>query len=361
MSVDVENLTKRFTLGGTPAVSAVTFSAPTGATTALLGPSGAGKSTVLRLIGGLELPDAGRIRIEGEDCSSIPIQKRGVGFVFQNYALFQHMTVRENIAFGLNIRKVPRAEVAARVDELLHLVQLEDFGSRHPAQLSGGQRQRIAFARALAVRPKVLLLDEPFGALDTQVRVELRALLQDLHSKTHVTTILVTHDQSEALEVSQHVVVMLEGQVVQAAPPQEVYDHPATPFVAAFLGGANVFRGQIRAGRAEIGSLVMDAPASATEGQIVHAFVRPHDVTLAKASEAKQPKSANNSSTISIARLENIKHIGGHVKISLALQSGETVTVEVSRPDFEALDVVEGDRVFVDVRSAKIFIEDFAI
>ncbi len=250
MSVDVINLTKRFTLVGTPAVSTVTFSAPTRATTALLGPSGAGKSTILRLIAGLELPDTGTIRIDGEDCSSIPIQKRGVGFVFQNYALFQHMTVQENIAFGLNIRKIPRAEVAARVDELLHLVQLEDFGPRYPTQLSGGQQQRIAFARALAVRPKVLLLDEPFGALDIQVRIELRSLLQELYTKTNVTTILVTHDQGEALEVSQHVVVMLEGQVVQAGPPQEVYDHPATPFVAAFLGGGNVLRARIRAGRA---------------------------------------------------------------------------------------------------------------
>ncbi|HEX8537829.1 MAG TPA: ATP-binding cassette domain-containing protein, partial [Cystobacter sp.] len=237
MSVIVEHLTRQFTQGGTPAVSDVSFQAPAGAITTLLGPSGAGKSTLLRLIAGLELPDAGRVLIEGVDCTNMPVQQRGIGVVFQSYALFKHMTVRKNLAFGLETRRMPRAEVEARVDEMLELVQLEELGGRYPGQLSGGQRQRVAFARALAIRPKLLLLDEPFGALDSRVRVELREWLQSLHERTGVTTLLVTHDQEEALEISQHVVVMSEGRVAQEGPPEEIYDRPATPYVASFVGG----------------------------------------------------------------------------------------------------------------------------
>ncbi|MCY1082077.1 sulfate/molybdate ABC transporter ATP-binding protein [Archangium lansingense] len=353
MSVIVEQLTKRFTAGGTPAVSEVSFHAPSAAITTLLGPSGAGKSTLLRLIAGLELPDSGSVRIEGVDCTHLPVQKRGIGVVFQSYALFKHMTVRQNIAFGLETRRLPRADIEARVDEMLRLVQLEELGKRYPGQLSGGQRQRVAFARALAIRPKLLLLDEPFGALDSRVRIELREWLQSLHEQTGVTTLLVTHDQEEALEISQHVVVLSDGRVAQAGPPEEIYDRPTTPFVASFVGGTSVLRGRVRSGRAEVGSLVVDAPQSAQEGEAVQAFVRPHDIKLAR--------SANGSNELTTGRVERLKSVGGYVKVLLKLPSGETVTVEVPRAEFDDLGVVEGDHVHADVRMAKVFLGDFAI
>ena len=353
MSVIVEQVTKRFTATGTPAVSDVSFHAPSGAITTLLGPSGAGKSTLLRLIAGLELPDSGSVRIEGVDCTHLPVQQRGIGVVFQSYALFKHMTVRQNIAFGLETRKLPRGEVEARVDEMLKLVQLEELGKRYPGQLSGGQRQRVAFARALAIQPKLLLLDEPFGALDSRVRVELSEWLQSLHEQTGVTTLLVTHDQEEALEISQHVVVLSDGHVAQAGPPEEIYDRPATPFVASFVGGTSVLRGRVRSGRAEMGSLVVEAPHSAQEGESVHAFVRPHDIKLAR--------SAQGSNELTTGRVERLKSVGGYVKVLLKLPSGETVTVEVPRTEFDDLGVVEGDHVHADVRMAKVFLGDFAI
>ena len=214
----------------------VSFRAPTGGITTLLGPSGSGKSTVLRVVAGLEQPDAGQVMFGGEDVTQLPAQKRGLGFVFQSYALFKHMTVRKNIAFGLGVRKVGVEETRRKVEELLSLVQLDGLGDRYPAQLSGGQRQRVAFARALAIEPKVLLLDEPFGALDAQVRVELRDWLRAFNAQRHVTTLLVTHDQEEAVELSDHVVVMHEGRVAQAGTPREIYDRPATPFVAGVRG-----------------------------------------------------------------------------------------------------------------------------
>ena len=351
MSVRVEGLTKRFTTGGTPAVADVAFAAPAGAITTLLGPSGAGKSTVLRIVAGLELPDAGRIEVDGEDITGRTVQKRGVGFVFQNYALFEHMTVRDNIAFGLDVRKRPRSEVDARVAELLRLVQLEDLGRRHPAQLSGGQRQRVAFARALAIRPKVLLLDEPFGALDARVRVELRDWLQRFHEETHVTTLLVTHDQEEALEVSQHIVVMLDGRVMQAGEPTAVYDHPTSPAVASFLG-ASLLSGRVQAGRAEVGPLLVDAP-TARDGEEVHAVVRSHDIKLTRASE--------QASQASLGQVVRLRPVGGHVKVTLRLPSGDDVTVELPRSELEELGVGEGDRVLVDVRASKLFLGDYAI
>ncbi|HZH15919.1 MAG TPA: ABC transporter ATP-binding protein [Archangium sp.] len=353
MSVIVEQLTKRFTAGGTPAVSDVSFHAPSAAITTLLGPSGAGKSTLLRLIAGLELPDSGSVRIEGVDCTHLPVQKRGIGVVFQSYALFKHMTVRQNIAFGLETRRLPRSEIEGRVDEMLKLVQLEELGKRYPGQLSGGQRQRVAFARALAIQPKLLLLDEPFGALDSRVRIELREWLQSLHEQTGVTTLLVTHDQEEALEISQHVVVLSDGRVAQAGPPEEIYDRPATPFVASFVGGTSILRGHVRSGRAQVGTLVVAAPQSAREGESVQAFVRPHDIKLARA--------ANGGNELTTSRVERLKSVGGYVKVLLKLPSGETVAVEVPRAEFEDLGVVEGDHVHADVRMAKVFLGDFAI
>lgn len=354
MSIIVEQLTRRFSPGGSPAVSDVSFHAPAGAITSLLGPSGAGKSTLLRLICGLEIPDTGRVLIDGADCTSLPVQQRNVGVVFQSYALFRHMTVRENIAFGLNVRKLPRAEVEARVDEMLRLVQLEALGERHPGQLSGGQRQRVAFARALAIRPRVLLLDEPFGALDTRVREELREWLHALHTRTGLTTLLVTHDQQEALEISQHVVVMSEGRVAQAGSPEDIYDRPASPFVASFIGGASVLRGHVLEGRASLGSLALSVPAAAREGEAVHAYVRPHDIKLARSVSTE-------GVTPFTGRVQRFKPVGGFVKVLLRMPSGDEVTVQVPRSEFDALGVVEGDAVRADVLTASVFVGDYAI
>ncbi len=235
MSVEVRNLARRFTDDGPPAVADVSFTAPTGAITAILGPSGAGKSTVLRIIAGLEEPDAGRVLLSGEDVTATPVQKRGVGFVFQGYALFGHLTVRENVAFGLRVRRVPRQEALAKADDLLRRVQLDGFGERRPAELSGGQRQRVAFARALAVSPRVLLLDEPFGALDAGVRLELGEWLLRLHDETGLTTLLVTHDQPEAFALASHLVVLFDGFVARAGTPAELRTNPADERLAAFL------------------------------------------------------------------------------------------------------------------------------
>ncbi len=326
MSVEVQALTRRFTKGGPPAVCDVSFTCPGGGITALLGPSGAGKSTVLRTIAGLEQPDGGRVLIDGTDCAGVRIQDRGVGLVFQSYALFDHLTVRENVAFGLDVRRRPKDEIRARVAELLGLVQLTDLGDRKPAQLSGGQRQRVAFARALAVKPKVLLLDEPFGALDARVRVELRDWLRKLHAHTHITTVLVTHDQEEALEVSDHVVVLFDGKVAQAGAPHELYDRPANARVAGFIGGANV-----------LGT-----------GQVV----RPHDVKLSK------PEAADE---LSLGRVTALRRVGGYVKLTVEMPSGDVVTVESPKSEVDALGLKEGDRVLVDVGASQLFVTDYAI
>jgi sulfate transport system ATP-binding protein len=355
MSVTVQGLTKRFgRRGEAAAASDVSFQAPKGRITSLLGPSGSGKSTVLRLIAGLEEPDAGHIRIDDVDCTTTPARSRGVGFAFQSYALFSHMNVHDNIAFGMKIRKAPRAEMDKRVEELLVLVQLSDYGQRFPNQLSGGQRQRVALARALATRPKVLLLDEPFGALDTKVRVELREWLADFQEKTGVTTILVTHDQEEALELSEHVVVLQEGKVVQAGSPHDVYDRPATPFVAAFLGGANVLRGQMRDGRLDIGAGAVDGPLGAEDGVSVQAFVRPHDIRIEKPTE-------ESAANVQLARVLRMIRIGAQVKLTVELVTGESVTVQMPKAEIDQLGIQQGDRVMVDLKEAKVFVEDYTI
>ncbi|HKQ71064.1 MAG TPA: ABC transporter ATP-binding protein [Polyangiaceae bacterium] len=355
MSVTVSGLTKRFGPKSEAAAAAdVCFEAPTGRITSLLGPSGSGKSTVLRLIAGLEEPDQGQIHIDGVDCTTTPARSRGVGFAFQSYALFQHMTVNDNIGFGLKIRKAPRAEIAERVNDLLGLVQLQGYGDRFPNQLSGGQRQRIALARALATRPKVLLLDEPFGALDARVRVELREWLAEFQEKTGVTTLLVTHDQEEALELSEHVVLLQEGKVVQTGSPHDVYDKPATPFVASFLGGANVLRGHIKDGRADIGSFAVDGPPGSLNGASVRAFVRPHDIRIEKASE--EP-----AAPVQLAKVERITRIGGQVKLAVRLATGDSVTVQMPKTEIDQLGIEQGDRVMVDLKEAKVFVEDYTI
>jgi sulfate transport system ATP-binding protein len=352
--VSCEGVIKRFgSLSEAAAVADVSFDARPGAITTLLGPSGSGKSTLLRLIAGLEEPDGGRVLIGGRDVTRVSPRFRGVGFVFQSYALFRHLSVFENIAFGLRIRKFPRGELASRVESLLALVQLPGYGARFPSQLSGGQRQRVALARALATEPHVLLLDEPFGALDTQVRIELRRWLRELQEQTQTTTLLVTHDQEEAFELSEHVVLMCDGRVAQCGPPHELYDRPASPFVASFIGGASVLRGTVRDGQADLGPMSVPAPDGSRDGAPVHAFVRPQDVRLGKAPGV--------TSGVALARVERLTRIGGKVQVSLLMPSGEAMTVQLPKAEVDELGIEHGDRVMVDLKDAKVFVEDYAI
>lgn len=354
MSVQVANLTKRFSASSNaPAAYCVSFEAKEGQITTLLGPSGSGKSTVLRLIAGLEIPDTGSILIEGKDVTRVSARERGIGLVFQSYALFPHLTVRKNVGFGMRIRKVARREIDDRVEELLTLVQMTAFAERHPAQLSGGQRQRVALARALAVRPRVLLLDEPFGALDTQVRQELRAWLLNLHEKTKITTLLVTHDQNEALELSDQIVLLRNGIVIQTGTPREVYDRPGSPFVASFLG-ASVVSGTVRGAVAHVGGLHIPAPIGFGDGDRVRAFIRPHDVRISKAGRSDEPH-------VRRAQVLRVSRIGGQVKVHLQLSGGELVDSELSPAEAELGEFAPGDDVFVNLVSAKMFLADYAI
>ncbi len=353
MTVRVEHIVKRFgSSSEAAAVADVSFEAKPKAITTLLGPSGSGKSTLLRLIAGLETPEAGRVFIDGQDVTTLSPQHRNVGFVFQSYALFRHMSVAENIAFGMKIRRLPKSQVAQRVAELLGLVQLPDYGARFPSQLSGGQRQRVALARALAIEPKVLLLDEPFGALDTQVRLELREWLHSLHERTGITTLLVTHDQEEALELSQHVVLLNQGRVAQAGSPHELYDHPADEFVASFLGGANVLKSRVSDGAAKVGSQSVPAPSGARDGTPVQAFVRPHNIRV------RRP---NGDNPIDLGKIERLTRVGGYVKVYVSLPTGESVTVLMSKVEVDKLQVEPGDAVAVDVVDAKVFVQSYSI
>jgi sulfate/thiosulfate transport system ATP-binding protein len=308
MSIEVRNISKRF--GEFQALDDVSVGVASGALTALLGPSGSGKSTLLRIIAGLEWPDSGEIRLAGEDATVLAPQKRKVGFVFQHYAAFKHMTVRDNVAFGLRVRKRPSAEIKARVAELLQLVQLEGFGDRYPAQLSGGQRQRMALARALAPKPKVLLLDEPFGALDARVRTELRTWLRRLHDETHTTTVFVTHDQEEAMDVADSVVVMNRGRVEQIAEPRELYDSPANEFVMSFVGQANRFG---------------------------EAWVRPHDLEVLLAPNG----------TTREAMVDRVTHLGFEVRVELERDDGEQFAVQLTRDEAAELELERGQIVYV--------------
>jgi sulfate transport system ATP-binding protein len=355
MTVQVERIVKHFgSSSDAAAVADVSFEATPKAITTLLGPSGSGKSTLLRLIAGLETPDRGRVLIDGKDVTALSPQHRNVGFVFQSYALFKHMTVADNIAFGMKIRGLPKAQAQKRVAELLGLVQLPEYGNRIPSQLSGGQRQRVALARALAIEPKVLLLDEPFGALDTQVRLELRQWLIGLHEKTGISTILVTHDQEEALELSQHVVLLNQGRVAQAGSPHDLYDHPADEFVASFLGGANVIKSHVSDGEAKVGSHSVRAPAGAGEGTPVQAFVRPHNMKV------RRPIPARDN-PVDLGKIERLTRVGGYVKVYVSLPSGESVVVLMSKGELEALHVEPGDPVAVDVVDAKVFVQSYSI
>jgi sulfate/thiosulfate transport system ATP-binding protein len=316
MSIVVENATKRF--GDFVALDDVSITVPEGSLTALLGPSGSGKSTLLRTIAGLEQLDDGRVVISGNEVTVQPVQKRGVGFVFQHYAAFKHMTVRDNIAFGLRIRKVPRDQIKARVKHLMRLVQLQGLAHRYPSQLSGGQRQRMALARALAVEPEVMLLDEPFGALDAKVRQELRAWLRRLHDEVHVTTIFVTHDQEEAMDVAEQIVVMNEGRIEQAGPPVDLYEHPSSEFVMGFVGPVN---------------------------QLGDSFVRPHDLDIL---HVPDPGSRE-------AQIERIVHLGFEVRIELALGDGKHLWAQLTKAQVEELELEETQIVYVRPRRQRIF------
>jgi sulfate transport system ATP-binding protein len=316
VSIEVRNVSKRF--GSFQALEDVSLDVDGGALTALLGPSGSGKSTLLRIIAGLEFPDSGEIRLAGEDATPLTTQQRGVGFVFQHYAAFKHMSVRDNIAFGLKIRKRPKDEVRSRVAELLELVQLQGFGDRYPAQLSGGQRQRMALARALAPEPKVLLLDEPFGALDARVRAELRVWLRRLHDETHTTTVFVTHDQEEAMDVADSVVVMNKGRVEQVAGPRELYDTPANEFVMSFVGQAT---------------------------RIDDAWVRPHDFELVLLPNG----------TTREAQVERVVHLGFEVRAELVRDDGETLAVQLTRDEAAQLELERGQIVYVRPTHQTVF------
>jgi sulfate transport system ATP-binding protein len=354
MNVAVHNLTKRFTLNGMPAVFDASFEAPSGGVTTLLGPSGSGKTTLLRIIAGLESADEGRVLVGDKDITGVPVRKRGFGFVFQTFALFNQLTVRENIAFGLDAQGVKGESARRRVDELLSLVQLDGLGGRYPEQLSGGQRQRVGFARALAPYPKLLLLDEPFGALDTRVRAELRGWLRELHEATHLTTLLVTHDQEEAMELSDRIVVMDKGRVHQVGSPREVYDAPKTSFVASFVGTANVLQGQVKEGRASVGNLAIAVPGDIPEGSNVRAIVRPHDVRITKG----EPLTTGHKS---VGRVRRIARLGAYVKLDLEVATGEVVTVQLTRKEFEEMKLADGDAVVIDLDEARVFVDDYAI
>lgn len=332
MGIVVENVTKQF--GSFLAVDDVSLKIGSGSLVALLGPSGSGKSTLLRLIAGLETPDVGKILLTGEDATNRSVQDRNIGFVFQHYALFKHMTVRKNVAFALELRKVPPAKIKARVNELLDLVQLGGLGDRYPSQLSGGQRQRVALARALAVEPKVLLLDEPFGALDAKVRKDLRAWLRRLHDEVHVTTVFVTHDQEEAMEVSDEIVVMNKGKVEQIGTPAEVYDNPATAFVMSFIGPVNVLPSTSRMFQAN----GFDSPHP-------EVFLRPQDIVV---------ETAPHSTSVA-ARVSRIIHLGWEVQAELTLDDGQVVTAHLTRDRFNELQLQPQQRVFVKPREAKAF------
>jgi sulfate transport system ATP-binding protein len=346
VSIIVRRLSKRY--GNFQAVDDVSFEVPSGQLVALLGPSGSGKSTILRIIAGLETAEGGTVELTGEDATAVPIQRRGVGFVFQHYALFRHMTVRDNIAFGLRVRKLPRAEVRARVDELLDLVQLAGYASRYPSQLSGGQRQRVALARALAPRPKVLLLDEPFGALDAKVREELRTWLRRLHDEVHVTSLFVTHDQQEAFEVSDQVVVLNRGRIEQMGPPQELYENPATPFVTRFLGNVNVLSMADSVGHPGpvVGRGLPDAAEG--EGPPASIYVRPHDLDLTY---------AQDGALTWPCRVVRVIPLGGLVRLDVALADGTDVRVELSRERYAELVPGVGEALYLSPRELKVFQE----
>lgn len=332
MGIVVENVSKQF--GSFQAVAQVNLEIQSGSLVALLGPSGSGKSTLLRLIAGLEMPDHGKIILTGKDATYQSVQERNIGFVFQHYALFKHLTVRKNIAFGLEIRKAPQKKIQGKVEQLLELVQLSGLGDRYPSQLSGGQRQRVALARALAVEPNVLLLDEPFGALDAKVRKDLRAWLRRLHDEVHVTTVFVTHDQEEAMEVADEIVVMNKGQVEQVGTPAQIYDHPASAFVMSFIGPVNV-----------LPSSAKIFQSSGFESTHPETFLRPQDIII---------ETVANGTTVP-ATVSRIIHLGWEIQVELTLDDGQMMTAHLTRERFDELKLEPQEKVYVKPKEAKSF------
>jgi sulfate transport system ATP-binding protein len=332
VGIVVENVSKQF--GSFQAVEQVNLEIQSGSLVALLGPSGSGKSTLLRLIAGLEIPDTGKIILTGKDATYQSVQERNIGFVFQHYALFKHLTVRKNIAFGLEIRKAPQKKIQGKVEQLLELVQLTGLGDRYPSQLSGGQRQRVALARALAVEPNVLLLDEPFGALDAKVRKDLRAWLRRLHDEVHVTTVFVTHDQEEAMEVSDEIVVMNKGKVEQVGTPANIYDHPASAFVMSFIGPVNV-----------LPSSAKIFQSSGFESTYPETFLRPQDIII---------ETVANGTTAQ-ATVSRIIHLGWEIQVELTLDDGQMMTAHLTRDRFDQLKLEPQEKVYVKPKDAKSF------
>jgi sulfate transport system ATP-binding protein len=351
MSIQVSHLVKRY--GGFVALNDVSFTVQQGELLALLGPSGSGKTTLLRIIAGLERADAGSVLFDGDDAVRRDPKDRGVGFVFQHYALFRHMTVFENVAFGLRVRpraeRPPEADIRRRVHDLLALVQLDYLGNRYPSQLSGGQRQRVALARALAVEPKVLLLDEPFGALDAKVRQELRRWLRRLHAEIHLTSVFVTHDQEEALELANRVVVMNEGGIEQDGTPEDVVEHPATPFVVNFLGQVNIFHGRVQDGQALFGPMAVAFPEHPhTEARTAAGYSRPHELSVSRTDEGGGLW----------AIVTDVRVSGAIVKMEVTGDERQPMQIELGREQYEQIRAIVGEKVYVKPRKVRVFMED---
>jgi len=357
MSIQIQNVSKAF--GSFQALDRINIDIQTGELIALLGPSGSGKTSLLRIIAGLEGLDQGAILFDGKDITDVNPKERNVGFVFQHYALFRHMTVFDNVAYGLKVRprktRPSKADIQKKVMELLQLVKLENFADRYPSQLSGGQRQRVALARALAVEPKVLLLDEPFGALDAKVRKDLRRWLRKLHDDFHITSIFVTHDQEEALDVADRIVVMNNGKIEQIGSPEEVYDHPNSPFVYDFLGNVNLFKGRIQNGKLKHGSFEADIPELFSQNHPeAIGYVRPHDIQIEK---TKISEDAVHTT------ISHIHVIGPIVQIELKRTDAEEfLEAEVTKEHYHSLQLKVGEQVYVRPKQLKVFIpEDFSI
>ncbi len=358
MSIEVCNISKTF--GRFKALDQVSLRVESGELVALLGPSGSGKTTLLRIIAGLDAPDPGtsaRVLLSEENVVARSARSRQVGFVFQHYALFRHMTVFDNIAFGLRARprgqRPSHTEIHQRVTRLLQLIQLENLGNRYPSQLSGGQRQRVALARALAIEPRVLLLDEPFGSLDAQVRKDLRKWLRRLHEEIQITSVFVTHDQEEALELANRVVVMNEGHIEQIGSPDEVFHQPATEFVMKFLGNVNLFHGRIKAGKGFFGPWEVKAiTGTPKDGVPARLFVRPHDLDILRESDG---------TPVAQAIVRRVQSAGPYVKIELELNTGETLLVELSHERFRLMHPEIGEHVLISLRNARVFTEDYHI
>jgi len=352
MSISVTGVTKRF--GSFLALDGVDLEVPSGTLLALLGPSGSGKTTLLRIIAGLETADAGTVHHHDADVTTAAARDRNVGFVFQHYALFRHLSVFENVAFGLRVRGVPRARVRERVRELLRLVQLEGLEPSLPAQLSGGQRQRVALARALAPAPRVLLLDEPFGALDAKVRQELRQWLRRLHDELHVTSVFVTHDQEEAFEVADRIVIMNRGRIEQTGSPHEIFERPANAFVMDFLGNVNVLHGSVQRGRAQLGQLEVAYPEYPhDEARAATGFVRSHELEILR---------ERNGRPCLEARVTHVNPARPVVKVRVYSETfGVVLTIDVSWERYAELRITVGDTVWVAPRQVRVFVQDYAI